>query len=293
MNKKTAISISLYFLLVSTLPLSGKEKPPWNDEYLKLDDVKIHYLEAGSGDRTLVLVPGWTMTAEIWKEQIAYFSSRGFRVLAIDPRSQGLSTKTEKGNTYQQQAADLHAFLHSLKSEHSYLVGWASGATALLEYVASPETLRPQKLVLVDCHPADLKVDDYPGRTTIDEARKLMLSFGDDRDKATEQYVRSLFKSPQPEWFISDLTKASLKTPTGAALTLYFDQFSGDRRSALSHIAVPTLIMTTTESRTIAEYIKAKVPSSTLAVIEAAGSAMFVEKPQTFNQTLESFFDKQ
>ena len=93
----------------------------------KSGDIKIHYLEAGTGDRILVFIPGWTMTAEVWKEQIPYFSARGFRVIALDPRSQGQTTKTETGNTYQQQAADLHAFLQALKIEHSYLVGWGSG----------------------------------------------------------------------------------------------------------------------------------------------------------------------
>jgi len=35
------------------------------------------------------------MAAETWKEQIPYFSSRDFRVIALDPRSHGQSTKTE------------------------------------------------------------------------------------------------------------------------------------------------------------------------------------------------------
>ena len=103
------------------------------------------------------------MTADIWKEQILYFSSRGFRVIALDPRSQGLTTKTESGNTYQQQAADLHAFLQALKIEHSYLVGYGSGVLALLDYISSPEALKPEKMVFVDGSPAALKSEDYPG----------------------------------------------------------------------------------------------------------------------------------
>jgi len=277
-------------LLVPVLSLEGKNDASWKDLYLKVGDIKVRYLEAGSGDRTLVFIPGWTLAADIWKEQLRYFSSRGFRVLALDPRSQGLTTKRELGNTYHQQAADLHAFLQSLKIQHSYLVGWDSGATVILEYVSSPETIRPEKIVLVDCSLTAIKSEDYPGTTTLQQARKRLLGFQDDRLKATDQFVRGLFKANQPELLIKELTQSSLKTPFGTAAMLYFDQITGDRRPALMHVTVPSLIVVPSENRAAGEYMKAKIPRSELAVIEDAGSAMFLEKPQAFNQALESFF---
>ena len=154
------------------MPIAGKESGPWRDRYLQVGDIKIHYLEAGAGDRTLVFVPGWMTPAEVWKEQIPYFSSRGFRVIAVDPRSQGETTRTELGNTYQQHAADLHAFLQSLKIERCYLVGWAAGVTTLLEYLSSPEVLKPEKVVFVEGGPAMVKLEDYPGSVTPQQARK-------------------------------------------------------------------------------------------------------------------------
>jgi non-heme chloroperoxidase len=283
-------SIASLILLLLTLSVHGKEKGLWKDMYVQAGDIKIHYLEAGSGDRTLIFIPGWTMTAEVWREQIPYFSTRGFRVLALDPRSHGLTTKTEKGNTYIQQAADLHAFLQILKIEHSYLVGWASGATVLLEFISGSETLLPEKMVFVDCSPAILKTEDNPGTMTMQKARKLLLSFQDDRAKASEQYVRSFFKTHQKESLIKELTDGCLRTPMSAAAVLYFDQLTEDRRSALLHVSVPSLIIASPENRASGEYMKTQIPHSVLEVIEDAGSAMFLEKPQTFNQTLENFF---
>jgi len=49
------------------------------------DGVELRYLEAGTGP-TLVLVPGWTMPAEIWQHQIRHFASM-YRVVALDPRA--------------------------------------------------------------------------------------------------------------------------------------------------------------------------------------------------------------
>jgi non-heme chloroperoxidase len=289
-HKKLRI-IPIVLIVIMIVPLMGKEPSPWKDRYQEVGDIKIHYLEAGSGDSSLILLSGWTIPADIWKEQIPYFASRGFKVIAIDPRSHGMSTKSDSGNTYLQQAADLHAFLESLKLEHSYIISWGAGTLALLEYLSSPEALKPEKIVFVDCIPFYSKSDDYPGAiTTASQARKLLLSLQDNRVKATEQFVRSLFKTNPGEYPIKTLTDGSLKTPMGAAASLYFDLFTGDRRPALLHVSVPSLIITTSENRAIGEYMQRKIARSELKVVEDAGTGMFFEKPQEFNQMVESFF---
>ncbi|MGD0845850.1 MAG: alpha/beta hydrolase [Geobacteraceae bacterium] len=289
MNRKTVLIFFSIVFLVAGPSAHGKDNGPWKDLVVEVGDIKMHYLDAGTGDRVLVFIPGWTMTAEVWKEQIPYFSSRGFRVIALDPRSQGLTTKTESGNTYQQHAADLHAFLQALKIDHSYLIGWGSGVLALLDYISSPEALKPEKMVFVDGSPAALKSEDYPGTMTVQQARRFALSLEENRAKATEQFIRSLFKQHQAETLINEMTAASVKMPLSATLSLYFDLFTGDRRPALMHVPVPSLVMTNPEGRLVGEYMKSKIPRCSLEVIEGAGSAMFLEKPQTFNQILENF----
>jgi non-heme chloroperoxidase len=289
MKRNTVLFSSFFVLLALAFALYASAQDRWRDFSKKVGDIKIRYSQAGSGDRTLLFIPGWTMTAAVWREQIPYFSARGFRVIAMDPRSQGRTSKTDSGNTYQQQAADLHAFLQELNIEQFYLVGWGSGAAVILEYVYSSETYPPEKIVFVDASPAGLKSDDYPGSITVQEARKLLFGFQDHRAKTTEQFVRDMFEVSQPEWLIKDIVEDSLRTPIGAAVSLYVDYFLGDRRTALSSIAVPCLIMVTPDSQAIGEYMQSKILRPELKVIEGAGSAMFLDKPQAFNQALESF----
>jgi microsomal epoxide hydrolase len=290
MNRRTALYVAALVLLSVAVFAAAAAKGPWIDKFIQVGDIKIHYLEAGGGDRTLVFIPGWIVPADVWREQLPYFSVRGFRVLAMDPRSQGQTTKTEVGNTYQQHAADLYAFLQALKIESSYLVAWSAGTLTLLEYLSSPETLRPEKVVFVESSPFFARQDDYPGSTTPQQARKLLLSFQDDRIKATDQYIRSLFRVNPGEILIKELSEGSRKSPLSAAATLYFDQYSGDRRPALRHVDVPALIVTTQENRAIGEYMQARIPRSTLEVLEGAGSCLFLDKPQAFNQALDTFF---
>ena len=285
---------TILLIAFGALALSAAEKKPWKDALISVGDIKIHYIEAGAGDHSLVFIPGWTMTAEVWKEQIPYFASRNFRVIAMDPRSQGQTTKTEQGNTYFQHAADLVAFLKALKldRQQTTLVGWSAAVDTLLEYVSSPETGQPEHLVLVDGGPMFRKETDYPSGATLQQARAMALGFEEERDKAADRFVRGMFKTTQSELLYKELVDASLKTPTGSAVALFFDFYTGDRRPALSHIAAPTLIVVAGENRAVGEYMQSKIGGSQLAVVPDAGHALFLEKPQAFNQTLEGFLAK-
>jgi len=271
--------------------IGSAEKKPWKDLTVETGDIKTHYIEAGTGDRTLVLVPGLSMVAEVWREQVPYFSTRGYRVLALDPRSHGQTTKTEGGNTYFQQAADLNAFLQALGISRPVLVGWSAGVAVLLDYIQSAE-LRPEKLILVDGGPTLYRRDDLPFGLTMQQAREFLAGFEDDRNKAVDQYVRGLFKARQPEGLYRELVQGSLKTPSGTAIALFFDLFTGDRRPALPRISVPTLVVVREENRQLGEYMQSRISGARLEVIPEVGHALFLEKPQYFNQTVEHFLQE-
>jgi non-heme chloroperoxidase len=290
MKKHTAIPVILAVALAA-IPARA-QKGAWKDMNVRVGDIKVHYIEAGAGERYLVFIPGLTMTAEVWKEQIPYFAARDYHVISYDPRSQGQTTKTDGGNTYHQHAADLHAFLQALKIEQPVFVGWSAGVVTLLDYLASPEALVPEKLVLVDGAPTGFKEADYPGGMTYQQARTALLSMEDDREKAADQFVRSMFKNRQGEMLYKELADASLKTPTGTTISLLFDLFTGDRRAALLRIQVPTLVVVPDSNRLLGEYMQGKIAGSKLEVVADAGHALFLEKPQTFNQTLEAFLNQ-
>ncbi len=279
------------FVLFLGLGTTRAEKKPWQDKSHSVGDIKIHYIEAGTGDRYLVFIPGLMTTAEIWSEQIPYFVVRGFHVIAIDPRSHGQTTKTEDGNTYTQQAADLFAFFSTLEIRQPYLVGWSAGVTVLLEYISSPDTGSPAGLVLVDGSPYGLKEPDYPGGMTMQQARSFLVGLQNNRDKFTRGFVQSMFKSRQPELRNKQIYEGCLKTPAGTVSALFFDLFSGDRRTALLRISVPTLIFVPEERRSLGEYLQSKIEKSKLEVISDVGHALFIDKPQTFNQLLEGFLE--
>ena len=86
--------LSLYLLVLALLTASPAMAAVRANSasFRASDGVTLHYLDAGRGP-TIVLVPGWTMAGDIFEPQINGLSDR-FRVIAIDPRSQGDSQKT-------------------------------------------------------------------------------------------------------------------------------------------------------------------------------------------------------
>jgi pimeloyl-ACP methyl ester carboxylesterase len=88
--------------------------------------VSLRVIEAGQPGSTaiLVLIPGWSTSADIWREQIDRFA-RTHRVISFDQRSQGKSTITTTGNTPETRGQDLHTLLNKLNARRPVLTGWS------------------------------------------------------------------------------------------------------------------------------------------------------------------------
>ena len=53
--------------------------------FLTGDQVKLHYLEVGSG-APLIMIPGWSQTAAMFKKQLEFFAQH-YHCIAIDIES--------------------------------------------------------------------------------------------------------------------------------------------------------------------------------------------------------------
>ena len=249
--------------------------------------VKIYYESSGQGD-PLLFVPGWMMTAGVWKEQVATFS-KTHRVIVMDPRGQGNSSKVLSGNTLQQQAKDLRRLLESLQLNGVTVVAWSMAVAVVLEYVNQFGNDRLKSVVLVDGWPSMVKKEDWPRGLTAEETNRLVLDWENNRMVKTNEFIDSMFTTersdPELEWMV----KEALRTPTTVATVMGYDYFSSDRRPLLAKIAVPTLITTTAENKEIGEFMKSQIPNSQLTVFEGLGHAMFLDDPKKFNERLAAF----
>ena len=114
-------------------------------------NVQLHYVEAGTGPRTVVLIHGYPQTWWEWRHVMPLFAAAGFRVVAVDYRGAGNSSKPDGGYDKRTMARDIHALLtgHLGVEGQIVLVGHDIGLTVAFAFAASyPEAV--ERLVLVD-----------------------------------------------------------------------------------------------------------------------------------------------
>jgi len=268
---------------------------PFIEGYVSTNSgIRIHYLQSGSTTSkcALVLIPGWRLPASLWNEQLARFS-RMTRVIAVDPRSQGASTKTSDGNTPESRATDLHDVLASLAVSRSVLVGWSQGAQDVSAYLQRYGTGSVGGVVLVDspvsCGPLELDVH----REFAKEILSNLSIYASYPEEFSKGMIHSLFKKPHPEVDFQALVKTSLQTPTNTGIAmLVADIFGADRRRALATLNKPALVVASSGSPLLDAQRKmaATIPRSKFVVIQDTGHAVFVDQPEKFDEELGTFF---
>jgi microsomal epoxide hydrolase len=272
----TLASVSVYTAVTGTMK-SG---------FVKLSDgARIRYVESGAGPApALLFVPGWMMTAEIWEPQIARFASTN-RVVAIDPRAQGQSSKTTEGLYPAARARDLKAVIDQLKLAPVVLVGWSMGASEVALFVDQFGTGDVAGIVMVD---ESLGGDPSPERVLA--VVQWLGELQADRPKETGAFVRSMFKRPQSDAYLRKVTSDALTTPTSAAVALFTGSIASSTREALGKIDKPTLIVYAGAASSPAyEQMQKRIPGSRLVRFEDAGHALFVDDAARFNALLDEF----
>jgi microsomal epoxide hydrolase len=277
-----SLAATTLLALLATLPVC-EAKPALKDAFLTLPDgAKIHYLEAGQGT-PIVFIPGWTMTADIWESQIAYFS-KSHRVVAYDPRSQGRSSKTPEGSYPIARGADLKAVLDVLRLDQAALVCWSTAAAECAAYVDFYGTGQISGLVLVDGF-----VGDPADPQRIAGTLQYIAQVQKNRRPLAESFVRSMYKKPQSEEYLKHVLDESLQTPTDTAVALFVGTLGWDGSKALARIDKPTLLaVTESSSMAASEKMHAAIAGSRMEVFQA-GLALFVDEPEKFNKLVEEF----
>jgi len=257
---------------------------PKSASFTTSDGVKIHFMEAGSG-KPIVFIPGWTMPAWIWEKQIAEFSKK-YRVVAVDPRSQGESDKPTRGHIPETRARDYKELVDHLALKQPVLVGWSMGCGELMKYAEQFGTDNVAGFVLVDG-----MLWDKPNSQMFGMMSGWMNQLQQDRRKQAEGFVRTMFKRPQSEDYIKRLVDASVQVPADTAVVLIYDMIAvKDFTAGFAKVDRPVLFAYQPEMQATADLLKTKFGDRVrLEKFDGDGHALFVEDTEKFNRVLEEF----
>ncbi|MBC7804474.1 MAG: alpha/beta hydrolase [Candidatus Parcubacteria bacterium] len=274
----------IFYLFLAFLGLAFSARACLAENFTTSDGVRLHYIAEGRGE-TLVFVPGWSMPAEIWRYQIAHFS-RKYRVVALDPRSQGDSQVATSGNAMQRRAEDLNDLIEHLQARRVVLVGWSLGVLESLMFINMHGDSKVAALVFVDN-----SVGESPGQGRGDEIR-----YEPPRDRQREMatFVGSMFKTRRPPEYLEWLTHEAMRTPpeVGARL-LKIPYPRAYWRSAVHNTRKPLLYAVTPSLKEQAETLMRRRKGETsIEIFPGAGHALFVDDQERFNASLEAFLGR-
>ena len=246
------------------------------------------FIRDGEGP-PIIFIHGWAMAATVWERQINFFAGKGFEAVAFDLRGHGRSV-AEGPYTLAHMAYDLKAFIHEMRFDKPFLVGWSMGAMVILDYLFThPHSA--SGFCLVGGTPKFISAEEYPHGLNPDDVRGMKVKLKRDFGRCLSEFRESIAGDLRPEEkrIIMDAALPSLEASKEGLREL----MTVDLRSSLDNIHMPGLLIHGSEdgvcSAGAARYMSEKLDLSELCLIDGAGHVPFLSHEEEFNKTLEMF----
>ena len=118
------------------------------------DGAQIFYRDWGAKSaQPIVFHHGWPLSSDDWENQMLFFLSKGYRVIAHDRRGHGRSSQAIDGQDMDHYAADVAALASHLDLRNAIHVGHSTGGGEATRYVARFGHGRVARLVLIGAVP--------------------------------------------------------------------------------------------------------------------------------------------
>ena len=267
-------------------PVLGFAAPVQHHMFTTSDGVRLHYIEAGRGNKTLVLIPGWLMPAAVFEKQFASLA-KSYRVLALDPRSQGLSEVTTLSHAPKRRIQDIDEFLKATQVRDFILAGWSLGVLESLDYVANYKPKGLRGLILIDNSVGE-------GKPPAGRRSNFAQTMNDPVKR--EQYMRTfsqdIYRKPPPPVLAQAVLDSALQAAPDVAIQLLNQPYPRTYWSeTLQKQQIPVLYAIRPWLKEQAEALQKKRARDliTIEIFDKAGHALFVDEAESFNQAVLKF----
>jgi pimeloyl-ACP methyl ester carboxylesterase len=236
--------------------------------YIGHDGASIWY-ESFSAGSPVILLHGGLGHSGNWGHQVPDLIAAGHRVIVIDSRGHGRSTRDARPFSYELMASDLLAVMDRLGVGRAALVGWSDGAiTALITADKAPERItgvfffackmdpsgnRPFELTPTIQRCFNRHSKDYAALSATPETFKDFVE------------AVSLMQRTQPNYSDADL--ARIRAPVRVAQAEH-DEFIKPEYSA---------------------YLAKRIPGATHSIISDVSHFAPLQRPEQFNAELRNF----
>ncbi|MGN8116925.1 alpha/beta fold hydrolase [Labrys sp. 22185] len=243
--------------------------PPADIEgWLEHDGARIWHASYGDGP-PVILLHGGLGHAGNWGYQLNDLRAAGYRVVLVDSRGHGRSTRDDRPYSYELMASDVLAVMDRLGLEKARFIGWSDGACIAL-VLAAQYPARAEGVFFFACNM------DPSGTKEMEPSTALDRCFARHR-----QDYAALSATPDSfEPFVAAVSEMMRTQPNYSA-------------SDLSAIDVPTVIVLGEHDEFIrpdhAAYLARTIHGATLTILPGVSHFAPLQRPALFNQAVLDF----
>lgn len=269
------------------------------------DGTEIFFKDWGPRDaQPLVFHHGWPLSSDDWDNQMLFFASKGYRVIAHDRRGHGRSSQTDIGHDMDTYAADVSELVTHLDLKNAVHIGHSTGGGEAARYVARAEPGRVAKAALLGAiPPLMLKTDANPDGIPIEV-------FDGFRSALAANRAQFYLDVPSGPFFGfnregTEVSQGQIQNwwrqgMMGSASAHYqcIEVFSEtDQTEDLKAIKVPVLVMHGADDQVVpiansAEKAVKLLKTGSLKVYEGLSHGFFATHPDMVNADLLSFIEE-
>ena len=252
-----------------TLPPTPSLPKPVQSGYAPINGIRIWYATFGRGEPVLLL-HGGLANSSYWGNQVPAFA-RHYRVIVMDSRGHGRSTRDERPYGYDLMASDVLGLMDFLRLPKAAIVGWSDGAILGLDIAIH----HPERLTKLFAFAAN---SDPSGVADIAQSPVFNAYIA----RAEKEYQAL---SPTPGEYKSFLDQISKMWETQPHFTA--DQLRG--------IAVPVWIVDADHDEAIkrdnTEFMASQIPNTGLLLQPEVSHFSFLQDPRQFTSDVLHFLE--
>jgi len=252
-----------------TLPPTPSLPKPVQSGYAPISGIRIWYATFGRGEPVLLL-HGGLANSSYWGNQVPALA-RHYRVIVMDSRGHGRSTRDERPYGYDLMASDVLGLMDFLRLPKAAIVGWSDGAILGLDIAIH----HPERLTKLFAFAAN---SDPSGVADIAQSPVFNAYIA----RAEKEYQAL---SPTPGEYKSFLDQISKMWETQPHFTA--DQLRG--------IAVPVWIVDADHDEAIkrdnTEFMASQIPNAGLLLQPEVSHFSFLQDPEQFTNDVLHFLE--
>lgn len=257
------------------------------------DRARIYYEDIGIGI-PLLFIPGHMCTGRFFEKNTVKLAEY-YRVITMDPRGFGNSSKVLYGLNLERFSDDVKELIEHLELKNVMLIGWSLGGSIAMMYAHRHCENHLKSLTLIDCALFPFSPENwnsYSARNyNMDDWCNKYKTWFINADEYYGNFMKRINRGIQSEE-IRLLRSEIEKTPPWIGYAIHTDWCHTNMEQYLKDLSVPVLILSGEDEVMCRHYYEEIKTYKEIYTFEKGGHALFWTEDERFNKILQVFMER-